>query len=216
MKKIMFNDKFHLTQAVLDGTKRQTRRIIISNDAFERGNKEYWSKQEIKEWNEEFTRRVLNMPESKRREVEHPKYKVGEIVAIAQAYKDIYPNADFELVKNNEFMTESAGWANKMFVRADLMPHQIRITNVHVERLQDISEEDCLKEGVKFVGKLKADGVNDYFSNVLPTPKHPNSNIVGLFNSPRVAYAELLDRVSGKGTWQSNPFVWVYDFELVK
>ena len=82
--------------------------------------------------------------------------------------------------------------------------------------MQDISEEDCLKEGVKFVGTLKADGVNDSFFNVLPTPKHPNSNIVGLFNSPRVAYAELLDRVSGKGTWESNPFVWVYDFELVK
>lgn len=33
---------------------------------------------------------------------------------------------------------------------------------------------------------------------------------------PREAYAALIDRISGKGTWESNPYVFVYDFELVK
>ncbi len=189
----MYNDKFYLTQAVLDGYKTQTRRLLKDKVSFDN-------------WEET---------------LKHAPYQVGEIIAIAQPYKDIVDeSAELnDIILDNSAKPEiefQAGWNNKMFVRADLMPHQIRITNVHVERLQDISEEDCLKEGVKFVGTLKADGVNDYFFNVLPTPKHPNSNIVGLFNSPRVAYAELLDQVSGKGTWQSNPFVWVYDFELVK
>ena len=34
--------------------------------------------------------------------------------------------------------------------------------------------------------------------------------------SPKESYAELIDKVSGKGTWESNPYVFVYDFNLVK
>ena len=32
--------------------------------------------------------------------------------------------------------------------------------------------------------------------------------------SPRDAFADLIDKVSGKGTWEENPFVWVYEFKL--
>lgn len=37
----------------------------------------------------------------------------------------------------------------------------------------------------------------------------------GLCPSPKFAYAALIDKVSGKGTWESNPYVFVYDFELI-
>lgn len=187
----MFNDKFYLTQAVLNGNKTQTRRIVKDNVSF--GN-----------WEET---------------LKHAPYQIGETLCVAMSYENIYYRIKDTWEYAEEYRQKKehlAGWKNKMFTDTSMPFGKIRITNVRVERLQDISDEDCLKEGVKFVGKLKADGVNDYFFNVLPTPKHPNSNIVGLFNSPRVAYAELLDRVSGKGTWKANPFVWVYDFELVK
>lgn len=97
-----------------------------------------------------------------------------------------------------------------MFVRADLMPHHIRITNVRVERLQDISDEDCIKEGVCKWTKDKelykydlADGFEMFEWRDKP-------------RTPQEAYAALIDRISGKGTWESNPYVFVYDFELVK
>ena len=32
----------------------------------------------------------------------------------------------------------------------------------------------------------------------------------------RIAYAALIDKISGKGTWASNPYVFVYEFELIK
>lgn len=46
-------------------------------------------------------------------------------------------------------------------------------------------------------------------SLVLPIKKH-----IGLYNTPRDAFSALIDKVSGKGTWESNPYVWVYEFKL--
>ena len=93
-----------------------------------------------------------------------------------------------------------------MFVRADLMPHQIRITGVRVERLQDISDEDCLREGIL----EDCPGVQYSFPTEIGyCGQYP-------FGSPRDAFAALIDRISGKGTWEKNPWVFVYEFELVK
>lgn len=69
-----------------------------------------------------------------------PRYKVGEIVAVAQSYADI---------GIEPFAFCEAAWRNKMFVKAELMPYQIKITNVRIQRLQDISDEDCLREGIE-------------------------------------------------------------------
>ena len=33
--------------------------------------------------------------------------------------------------------------------------------------------------------------------------------------TPKEAYAALIDKINGKNTWDSNPFVWVYDFEFI-
>ena len=33
--------------------------------------------------------------------------------------------------------------------------------------------------------------------------------------SPREAFSALIDKVSGKGAWESNPFVWAYEFKLI-
>ena len=70
-------------------------------------------------------------------------YKVGEIVAVAQSYNSFYNDEC-----NPNLFPNGAGWTNKMYVKPELMPHQIRITNVRAEQLQDISDEDCLKEGI--------------------------------------------------------------------
>ena len=41
-------------------------------------------------------------------------------------------------------------------------------------------------------------------------------NILKFFPSPQRAYADLIDKISGKGTWESNPWVVAYSFELIK
>lgn len=186
MKKIMFSDAFCLTKAVLNGSKTMTRRVL--KEGIPLGN-----------WEET---------------IKHLPYKVGDIVAIAQRYKEVYPNADFEMVGDG-FMTESAGWTNKMFVRANLMKRHIRITDVKVERLRDISEEDALREGIVFIESLSATGEDAYFFAVKRKVGQMYDNILKFFSSPQRAYADLIDKISGKGTWESNPFVAAYSFELI-
>lgn len=170
----MFNDKFGLTQAVLEGRKTMTRRVC---------------KGEIPLGNWEETEK-------------HATYHVGEVVAIAQAYKDIY-NDTYHI----GLYGRTAGWTNKMYVAAYRMHHHIKITNIRVEHLQDISDEDCLREGIYMD--------YDEHGGLYTTPyyDYPNNKHNG-FDTPREAFAALIDKVSGKGTWDSNPMLWVYEFEL--
>lgn len=136
-------------------------------------------------------------------------YKVGEVVAVAQSYNDFYDDE----CDPRQF-PGGAGWTNKMFVCANLMPHQIRITNVRVERLQEISDADCIAEGVELNDRqFEHNGQKFYCARGLG---HWRGIGCDNFNTPREAYAALIDRISGKGTWERNPWVFVYDFELIK
>ena len=211
MKKISFNDKFGLTQAVLDGRKTMTRRIIKCPGTFKG------------EWVAGFNihrchsdKKIVGYPcmyDADGREFDSgeiiSRYKVGEVVAIAQSYETVYHEQGLEtldmLVSGWKY---SKGWRNKLFVRADLMIHHIRITNLKVERLQDISDEDCLKEGIY------EDSGDDEFPPSIFYEFEGNKD--NGFDTPREAFAALIDKVSGKGTWESNPYVWAYEFELMK
>lgn len=211
MNKIMFSDAFCLTQAVLAGKKTMTRRLLKVPKTC--NGKEVYSFNILT--NSLGTQCVDlidyggNVLGSWK-----PHYEVGEVVAIAQSYKEVYPNADFEMVGNG-FMTESAGWNNKMFVKPDLLPHHIKITDVKVELLQDISEEDALREGIVFIESLSATREDAYFFAVKRKVRQMYDNILKFFSSPQRAYADLIDKISGRGTWESNPLVAAYSFELI-
>lgn len=196
MRKIMFNDKYGLTKAVLDGRKTHTRRIVDVSKL---------SKMQIDCLDDENSDLgILTMGNL----LDDSRYKVGEEVAVAQSYKEVcYSPSVQETIENELCMSveDSAGHNNKMFVRADLMPHRIKITNIRIERLQDISEEDCLKEGLEWSHGIFYVNYNKY-----------TGSRVNLGNNPQKAFANLIDKVSGEGTWESNPWVFVYEFKLVK
>ena len=211
MKKIMFNDRYGLTAAVLQGRKTMTRRIckehatgqlILSRDI---ESFRFYPDENIVEF----------LMKDGTIKVSVPPYKDNEIVAVAQAYKDLgytkewverhispNPNAKWK----DPFEKIYPGWNNKMFVPAELnKAHQIQITDINIERLQDISEEDCKKEGIltMFTGYCY---------------EYEDKHGFGYrgFSHIKEAFASLIDGVSGKGTWQSNPFVIAYSFKLIK
>lgn len=221
MKKIMFNDKYSLTQAVLDGRKTMTRRIIKYPSTFKG------------EWVAGFNihrrhsdKKIIGYPcmyDADEREFDMgeilPKYEVGEVVAIAQSYRDVeqggYPvDSRYDAFRTANWgdgedgaLNSSAGWRNKLFVRSDLMPNHIRINDVKIERLQDISDEDCLKEGIY---KGQCGSADTHFMDA-----YYYKGDIQPYCTPRGAFAALIDKVSGKETWKSNSYVFVYEFELV-
>lgn len=209
MKKIMFSDKYGLTQAVLDGRKTQTRRMLNPTMFFQRLKTcEGWSNEDIGAWKKSCNRRLYEAKGDMLQQMfdyalSSSRFKVGEVVAVAQKYKDIALDMPVELAAE---LIKQPGWNNKMFVKADLMPHRIRITNIRVERLQDISEADCLKEGIWCDDNVGLEGTTYWYHGLA------NSS----FRTAKEAYAALIDNISGKDTWESNPYVFVYDFELVK
>ena len=186
----MFSDKFQLTKAVLEGRKTMTRRIIpekVKNEAYEYMQKCHGTGHDIKDYL-----------------LAHAPYKVGDILAVAQAYRYLKYKIGTE-------EGATPGWSNKMFVKAELMPHRICITNINIERLQDISDKDCQREGITTMTEGRYEAGNGYgWNTTIDALKRET------FFTPRAAFAALINKVSGKGTWERNPWVFVYEFELVK
>lgn len=214
MKKIMFNNKYRLTQAVLEEIKTQDRMIIQMDD----DDVEYLDT--AFDWD---LRESVIIDR-------YAKYKVGEIVAVAQSYKDCgYSVKQYDTSKDSDFgyLTGCGfeeipmkwpinGYSNKMFVRAELMPNKIRITNVRIERLQDISDEDCLKEGVVVNDPKIKCGFKSYYPCQYLRECANKVGWVRVYNTPREAFSQLINKVRGKDTWERNPYVFVYEFELVE
>lgn len=193
MEKIMFNDRYGLTQAVIEGRKTMAMMLInikSTSDVQVRIFAGYV--QIIGRSGDVCAEKKLS-------------YKVGEVVAVAQRYQDIFDYSNCVNPYAWEDDDKPSGWTNKMLTKAELMPHQIRITGIKCERLQDISEEDCMKEGI--LGDVEYDKYEVYglFGNSDDG-----------FDTPREAFASLIDKVSGRGTWKRNPWVVAYEFELVK
>lgn len=203
MKKIMFSDRYGLTEAVLEGRKTMTRRIIpdkLISKAYETvngKNPEYaLSDEEIDGLTD--IELIALAP-----------YRVGEEVAIAQAYKNDKMFSGLSWYK--EKFGNTAGWRNKMFVNAEDMNERIRITDVRIERLKEISYGDCLREGIMTLTEGRHKPGNGFgWDSKADALKRET------FLSPQAAFAALIDSISGKGTWESNPLVFVYEFELVK
>lgn len=195
----MFNNKYGLTNAVLNGYKTMTRRIVNSTNILRNLKKEGYSDYVISDFRGETINRYA---------LKYAPFKVGEVISVAQSYSDILD----EMIKQNCGIGEeqmnfhdkwygTSGWNNKMFVKSELMPHRIEITDVRLECLQDITEYDAMCEGVLYFP------INGGTYYVMNDDKY--------FKTPQEAFAYLIDKISGKGTWNSNPWVYVYNFKLI-
>ena len=150
----------------------------------------------------------------------YPKYQIGERVAVAQSYENIpmehFMNGIDDPMKRyfqEQLVKQATAYKNKLFAVASLMPHVIEITDIKAERLQDISDEDCLREGIhvhnpdpsepRFIG---------YAYDATPGTNRKR----WWFKTPREAFALLIDLLNGRGTWERNEWQFAYTFKLIK
>lgn len=193
MQKIMFNEKFGLQQATFDRLKTMTRRTVPD-----------------KTMKDALAYQSHHIDDEKAYEkyiLDHAPYKVGEIVAIAQRYSQLGKEIEREGLPLNvqEWVYKHKGYHNKMYVRAEDMPRKIKITDLKVEGLAGISDEDCLKEGIYELKLCESEDCVYTFQG----------DRYGMWKTPYLAYKELIDRLNRRGFFESNPLVYAYTYELV-
>lgn len=94
----------------------------------------------------------------------------------------------------------------------------IEITSVRLEKLQDISEEDAIAEGLKALikdnGQTIKYGIPD--ADGLPGKDDFGWPWMEWNASPALAYKKLWEQIYGPGAWDKNPWVWVIEFKRVE
>jgi len=112
--------------------------------------------------------------------------------------------------------SELVGWKPSIHMPRWASRILLEVTNVRVERLHDISEEDAIAEGLKAItkdGKTIKYGIPD-------RDGYPGNDDTGWdwcdWNvSPVSAYKMLWESINGQGSWDLNPFCWVIEFKVI-
>lgn len=226
MQKIAFSEQLGLHDAVLSGVKTMTRRVIknchLAHPRFAFDN----------------ARRCVLYDGDKK--VAVSRYHIGESVAISQRYKDAWDIYQkwWEYFKDDsnwrtpdailgDSVQETPGWKNKMFVRADLMPYRIVITDIKAERLQSISNDDIREEGIiPLVWRQYPSPDSDEYidHDVWTLPKYEEAILdpwaesepdEWMAEDPRTAFAVLIFKLLGRKVWYDNPWVFAYSFKAI-
>jgi hypothetical protein len=141
-----------------------------------------------------------------------PRYKAGERLYLKEPYyyeREAYGFTLPEPIVHYKLWDEwkKFPWRNKLFMPAEYARYIIEVTSVRAERLQAISDEDCRKEGI-----MESDRKGVFLSTAVQHTTGVHAGICKAFDTPQAAYAALIDKINGKGTWSSNPYVWVYEY----
>ncbi len=83
----------------------------------------------------------------------------------------------------------------------------LEVTGVRVERLQDISEEDAIAEGVECWEERGYDDAQDFYRNY-----HTGGDLF----TAKASYRTLWESINGPGSWERNDWVWVIEFKRIE
>lgn len=174
MKNILMNTE--MTKAILDGRKVQFREVL--NDMYQNC---YQIKKAV---SGNFQCRELIGDEDIWM-TEKPKYKNGDVLQVVEEYE----------------MCMSDSSEDELFERDTNI--FLKITNVRVEKLQDMHVQDIKKEGIQTLPPT--DGYHSRFSNGKK-----------IFIEPFPSFINLWNKTAPKGyKWDDNPYVFVYEFERI-
>ena len=143
-----------------------------------------------------------------------PKYKVGDILWVRETWQSVNG-----ILSNGEqikyaYKADGSGWGDYEITKwkpSIFMPKEaarifLRVMGIRAERLQDISEEDAIAEGIlQIEPEFLPRGWKDYLSN----PEIP-------FMKPKKSFVSLWQSINGEQSWNDNPYVWVIPFERVE
>lgn len=153
-------------------------------------------------------------------EVTCPYGVVGDRLWIREAHRIIVLENEQELidykggpVKRMRDILDMSGWLPSIHMRREYCRTVVELTEIRVERLQEISEEDAIAEGVTCLGGVNGTYDRDDFSGCWTN--YSSTETAAYWNSPIGSYHSLWDSINGVGSWALNPWVWVLTFQKV-
>ncbi|MFW3413097.1 hypothetical protein ACN9J3_10225 [Aliarcobacter butzleri] len=196
-KPILFNTE--MVKAILDGRKTQTRRVV---------NKEYLGMADIDDNN-------IYVPNEDGEcinilKTSWSKYKVGDVLYVRETFAENF-GIQKRVVYKAEFNNDaplSIKWKPSIHMPKKYARIFLKVTNVKIERLQDITYDDCLKEGF----------LNNQLNPITTFPTElENTKIINHITVIEQWFKNLWNSTAKNGyKWEDNPFVFVYEFEKVE
>jgi hypothetical protein len=175
-----------MIQAILAGRKNQTRRIIMPQPLKEVTNiiniyENIW---------------ISKSDNSKAIFRAKYKYQIGMILWVRESFAVISGKIHYKTDLIGVPKWEDVECKPSIFMPKEACRIRLKIKNIRVERIQDISEEDVIAEGIE-----SKNGVYfDYLSN-------------NYCRRPIQSYLTLWTKINGKDSWDQNPWVWCIEFE---
>jgi hypothetical protein len=89
----------------------------------------------------------------------------------------------------------------------------LKVVSVKLERAHDISEEDAVREGIEYVVSELCQGYKDYEGTGTTIGGFKVSTSV--VDNPKQSFESLWISINGQESWDSNPWVWVIEYEIL-
>lgn len=199
-----------MVQALLDGRKTQTRRIITRNNSW-LGSAQ-WDALDFNDAKPDsfFGPAYLKVgnPMQETRHRVFPKWDIADLLWVKETYAHVDTFTEPDVF--GKYLYKSMGDTPEKWKPAIFMPKEaariwLRITGIRVERVQDISEQDAVSEGIYRDPGAGNSEMMVYRSYVTA------SNTV----YPYISFKTLWQSINGQESWDANPWVWVIEFEVI-
>jgi len=182
-----------MVQAILNGTKFQTRRVIKGIDQLEGA----YFQTLVQHATGRITFSSLNVDYAI--EVKCPYGQVGDVIWVREKHRALVNCQDNSFASwsyysdmPKEFHEQfPKKWTPSIHMPKTACRLFLKIKEIRVERLQDLSRGDAMGEGCPFPNM--ADGQN-----------------------PKDWFAQLWQSINGEQSWNENPWVWVIEFEKIE
>lgn len=190
-KPILFSTE--MVKAILSGSKVQTRRVVKDKHAPFKISKDNQYAMGLDQ--------LLSCPYGQVGDVLWVRETFAKIKSLETGLTYSLPKADFEYYKDKLIQGEKVKWKSSIHMPKEACRLFLQIKSIRVEMLNDITEGDACLEGVEL---MDTNRYKDYID------KH-NSVI-----SSRISFATLWQSINGEESWNSNPWVWVIEFERIE
>jgi hypothetical protein len=200
-----------MVQAIMGGNKTQTRRIMGDGTSFGYRPKG-WSNGGVR------IMELSKAPKNQLQElIDYCKYgQIGDVLWVKETFLIDMAGYSYKANRTDE-LARYFKWKPSIFMPKAAARIFLRITDIRVERLQDISEDDAIAEGIEEIHP--APFVIRYECYQCDAGGHKGAEGLcddGLYREPIDSFRSLWQSINGNESWNLNPWVWVIEFERIE